>query len=119
MAASCILHNFDQIELESKWVENLISKLYNVTLQFRDDSIMSYTQIWHVYLSTINVDMAKHFYLQMWIIFSAIVHGKMLRWQKMLRLNFAISSLPERTYNPITAMEFLAMFTFQLVNTKR
>lgn len=65
MAASCILHNFDQIELESKWVENLISKLYNVTLQFKDDSIMSYTQIWHVYLSTINVDMANHCYLVM------------------------------------------------------
>ena len=63
MAASCILHNFDQIELESKWVENLISKLYNVTLQFKDDSIMSYTS--YVYLSTINVDMANHCYLVM------------------------------------------------------
>ena len=27
--------------------------------------------------------------------------------------------MPERIYNPITAMAFLAMFTFQLDNTKR
>ena len=27
--------------------------------------------------------------------------------------------LPERIYNPITAMGFSAMFTFQLDNTKR
>ena len=33
--------------------------LYNVALQFKDDSIMSYTRIWHVYMSTIDVDMAK------------------------------------------------------------
>ena len=26
--------------------------------------------------------------------------------------------MPERIYNPITAMEFSAMFTFQLDNTK-
>ena len=29
-----------------------------------------------------------------------------------------IQILPERIYNPITAMGFLAMFTFQLDNTK-
>ena len=28
-------------------------------------------------------------------------------------------TLPERIYNPITAMGFSAMFTFQLDNTKR
>ena len=28
-------------------------------------------------------------------------------------------TVPERVYNPITAMGFLAMFTFQLDNTKR
>jgi hypothetical protein len=28
-------------------------------------------------------------------------------------------TLPERIYNPITAMGFSAMFTFQLNNTKR
>ena len=28
-------------------------------------------------------------------------------------------SMPERIYNPITAMGFSAMFTFQLDNTKR
>ena len=34
--ASCILHNFDQIELESKWVENLIRfpGLFSTTLLF-------------------------------------------------------------------------------------
>ena len=30
-----------------------------------------------------------------------------------------IETLPERIYNPITAMGFSAMFTFQLDNTKR
>ena len=28
-------------------------------------------------------------------------------------------TMPERIYNPITAMGFLAMFTFHLDNTKR
>ena len=31
----------------------------------------------------------------------------------------AQASLPDRIYNPITAMGFSAMFTFQLYNTKR
>ena len=30
-----------------------------------------------------------------------------------------LKTMPEHIYNPITAMEFLAMFTFQLNNTKR
>ena len=30
-----------------------------------------------------------------------------------------ILTMPERIYNPITAMGFLAMFTFQLDSTKR
>ena len=29
------------------------------------------------------------------------------------------TTMPERIHNPITAMGFLAMFTFQLDNTKR
>ena len=35
----------------------------------------------------------------------------MAQWTQMIKL--------ERIYNPITAMGFLAMFTFQLDNTKR
>ena len=34
-------------------------------------------------------------------------------------LNSFWQSLPERIYNPITAMGFSPMFTFQLDNTKR
>ena len=34
-------------------------------------------------------------------------------------LNEFNASMPERIYNPITAMGFSAMFTFQLDNTKR
>ena len=34
-------------------------------------------------------------------------------------LQYTINSMPESIYNPITAMGFLAMFTFQLDNTKR
>jgi hypothetical protein len=33
--------------------------------------------------------------------------------------SMGITLWPERTYNPITAMGFSAMFTFQLDNTKR
>ena len=33
--------------------------------------------------------------------------------------NSQLDIVPERIYNPITAMGFLAMFTFQLDNTKR
>ena len=36
-----------------------------------------------------------------------------------VELSAHILSLPERFYNPITAMGFSAMFTFQLDNTKR
>ena len=32
---------------------------------------------------------------------------------------FVDQVMPERTYNPITAMGFSALFTFQLDNTKR
>ena len=36
-----------------------------------------------------------------------------------LRTNMSDDTLPERIYNPIAAMGFSAMFTFQLDNTKR
>ena len=36
-----------------------------------------------------------------------------------IRLMLILHNLPERIYNPITAMGFSAMFTFQLDNTKR
>jgi hypothetical protein len=32
---------------------------------------------------------------------------------------FKKEQLPERIYNPITALGLLAIFTFQLLNTKR
>ena len=32
--------------------------------------------------------------------------------------NSSVATMPEHIYNPITAMGFLAMFTFQLDNTK-
>ena len=34
-------------------------------------------------------------------------------------LSFRLQVMPERIYNPIMAMGFSAMFTFQLDNTKR
>ena len=36
----------------------------------------------------------------------------------LLLLDFNTRTMPERIYNPITTMGFLAMFTFQLDNTK-
>ena len=99
MAASCILHNFDQIELESKWVENLISIcltwLYNLrmipschTLEFGTCTwVVSNVKCWHGKTSGLqNID------LQMWN-FLAIVNGKMLGWQKLVWQNFAVPSL--------------------------
>ena len=99
MAASCILHNFDQIELESKWVENLISIcltwLYNLrmipschTLEFATCTwVVSNVKCWYGKTSGLqNID------LQMWN-FLAIVHGKMLGWQKLVWQNFAVPSL--------------------------
>jgi hypothetical protein len=43
---------------------------------------------------------------------------KVCREEKKIKYDF-IQALPERIYNPITAMGFSAMFTFQLDNTKR
>ena len=36
----------------------------------------------------------------------------------LLAIQIQIQVVPERIYNPITAMGFSAMFTFQLDNTK-
>ena len=36
-----------------------------------------------------------------------------------LLVAFVLAIMPERIYNPITAMGFSTMFTFQLENTKR
>ena len=46
-------------------------------------------------------------------------------YEELLRLHIVVKvrstrqSMPERIYNPITAMGFSAMFTFQLDNAKR
>ena len=47
--------------------------------------------------------------------FSAAVILKFLR----LKLWLLYRTMPEHIYNPITAMGFSAMFTFQLDNTKK
>ena len=44
------------------------------------------------------------------------------KWNQKNKLQVIMSqvqSMPERIYKPIMAMGFLAMFTFQLDNTKR
>ena len=38
---------------------------------------------------------------------------------QVTKLEITVLTRPERIYNPIMAMGFLAMFTFQLDNTKR
>ena len=93
MAASCILHNFDQIELESKWVENLISIcltwLYNLRMIPSCHTLEFGTCTWVV--SSVKCWYGKTLLSSNVNFFSNCVWKK--EWQKLLWQNFAISCL--------------------------
>ena len=65
----------------------------------------------------------SNFWVNFWreyVSFISVALAFQMKLNRMLTLIGPCGpSMPERIYNPITAMGFSAMFTFQLDNTKR